>query len=248
MPNGDAIITGVAIVTGGAVGIGGEICRQMLAAGHEVFCLDRDAPEFTHPRLHAVHVDLLDEAATRAAAMDIVADRQITHIVHNAGAIRPALLADVQTADLHALTQLHLAAPLVLVQAALPGMRAQKFGRIVLISSRAALGLETRSAYSATKAGMIGLARTWALELAPDGITVNVVAPGPIAGTRMFHDVVPAGSDRAERLAAAIPVRRLGQPADIARAVLFFADAASDFITGQTLFVCGGSSLGSVTI
>jgi len=239
---------GVAIVTGGAAGIGGEICRQMLAAGHEVFCLDRDAPEFTDPRLHAIRVDLLDEASTRAAAADIVATRQVTHIVHNAGAIRPAVLADVQTADLHALTQLHLAAPLLLAQAALPTMRAQKFGRIVLISSRAALGLETRSAYAATKAGMIGLARTWALELAPDGITVNVIAPGPIAGTRMFHDVVPTDSPRAEKLAAAIPVRRLGQPADIARAVLFFADANSDFITGQTLFVCGGSSLGSVAI
>ena len=118
----------------------------------------------------------------------------------------------------------------------------------MLISSRAALGLATRTAYSATKAGMIGMARTWALELAPDGITVNVVAPGPIRETEMFHDVVPADSPREEALAAAIPVKRLGAPDDVARAVMFFASPASSFITGQTLFVCGGSSIGSITI
>jgi NAD(P)-dependent dehydrogenase (short-subunit alcohol dehydrogenase family) len=127
-------------------------------------------------------------------------------------------------------------------------MRAMGFGRIVLISSRAALGLATRTAYSATKAGMIGMARTWALELAPDGITVNVVAPGPIRETEMFHDVVPADSPREEALAAAIPVKRLGAPDDVAQAVMFFAGPASSFITGQTLFVCGGSSIGSLAI
>ena len=76
---------------------------------------------------------------------------------------------------------------------------------------------------------MIGMARTWALELAPYGITVNMVAPGPIQGTEMFHEVVPAGSDRETALAAAIPVRRLGEPEDVAHAVLFFAgrEAAS---------------------
>ena len=107
---------------------------------------------------------------------------------------------------------------------------------------------DKRLADAATKAGMIGLARTWALELAQFGITVNVVAPGPIAGTKMFHDVVPADSEREAKLAASIPVRRLGRPTDVARAVLFFAAAESGFITGQTLFVCGGSSVGSVAI
>ena len=237
-----------AIVTGGASGIGAEICRQMLAAGYEVITLDRAAPAVRHPKLHPVNVDLLDGDATRAAAEDLAARFRISHIVHNAGAIRPALLPAVEPADLHALVQLHLAAPLLLVQAALPAMREAGFGRIILLSSRAALGAETRSAYAATKAGIIGLARTWALELAQAGITVNVVAPGPIGGTAMFHDIVPAGSEREAKLAASIPVRRLGRPADVARAVLFFADAGSGFITGQTLFVCGGSSIGSIAI
>jgi NAD(P)-dependent dehydrogenase (short-subunit alcohol dehydrogenase family) len=237
-----------ALVTGGASGIGAEICRRMLAAGYEVITLDRIAPAAPHPNLHAMTVDLLDANATRAAADDLAAHFNISHIVHNAGAIRPALLPAVQQADLHDLAQLHLGAPLLLVQAVLPRMREAGFGRIILISSRAALGAETRSAYAATKAGIIGLARTWALELAPAGITVNVVAPGPIGGTTMFHEIIPAGSEREAKLAAGIPVQRLGRPADVARAVLFFADADSGFITGQTLFVCGGSSIGSVAI
>jgi len=127
-------------------------------------------------------------------------------------------------------------------------MRQQHFGRVVLLSSRGALGLQTRSVYSATKAGMIGMARTWALETAADGITVNVVAPGPIADTEMFRSVIPAESEREKALAAQIPVKRLGRSDDVARAVLFFCDAENGFVTGQTLYVCGGASVGTLTI
>ncbi len=236
-------MTGTALVTGGAAGIGAAIAAALRAAGHHTVTLDRDPAAGEHVRL-----DLADPEAVRETARDLAARHRITRLVHNAGAIRPALLPDANVEDLQALTSLHLAAPMLLLQAALPAMRAARFGRVVLISSRAALGLPTRSAYAATKAGLIGLARTWALELAPDGITVNTVAPGPIAGTRMFHDVVPEGSDREARLAAAIPAGRLGRPDDVARAVLFFADAQNGFVTGQTLFVCGGSSVGSLAI
>jgi 3-oxoacyl-[acyl-carrier protein] reductase len=236
----------VAVITGGSTGIGASICSHMLDAGYHVVSLSRRDP--ADPRCEHVEVDLLDAVATTQAAQDVAERHAITHVVHNAGAIRAALLPDVTGNDLVALTQLHLNAALTLTQPALPSMRAAGFGRIVLISSRAALGLATRTAYSATKAGMIGMARTWALELAPDGITVNVVAPGPIRETEMFHDVIPADSAREEALAAAIPVKRLGAPDDVARAVMFFASPASSFITGQTLFVCGGSSIGSITI
>jgi NAD(P)-dependent dehydrogenase (short-subunit alcohol dehydrogenase family) len=135
-----------------------------------------------------------------------------------------------------------------MVQAALPTMQAQQFGRVLLLSSRAAVGLATRSAYSATKAGLMGMARTWALELGPKGITVNVIAPGPIRSTAMFHDVVPAGSDKEAQLAASLPVRRLGEPADVARVAGFFAQPGSGFITGQVLYVCGGASVGSLNL
>jgi 3-oxoacyl-[acyl-carrier protein] reductase len=234
------------MITGGSAGIGAAICTHMLDAGYHVVSLSRREPP--DARCEHVEVDLLDPAAAIEAAQEIAGRHAITHVVHNAGAIRAALISDVTTADLMALTQLHLNSALTLVQAALPSMRAAGFGRIVLISSRAALGLATRTAYSATKVGMIGMARTWALELAPDGITVNVVAPGPIRDTEMFHDLIPADSPREQALAAAVPVKRLGAPDDVAQAVMFFANPASSFITGQTLFVCGGSSIGSLAI
>jgi NAD(P)-dependent dehydrogenase (short-subunit alcohol dehydrogenase family) len=238
----------VALVTGGSTGIGAEICRQMLDAGYEVVSLALGVPSQSHAKLHAVEVDLMDAAATTQAAADVASRFAFTHIVHNAGVIRPALLADVKPDDLPALSQLHLGSAITLVQAALPAMKQNQFGRIVLMSSRGALGLATRTAYAATKAGMVGMARTWALELAADGITVNVVAPGPIADTEMFRSVVPQDSERERALAAAIPVKRLGQSDDVARAVMFFCDPANGFVTGQTLYVCGGASLGTIVI
>ena len=237
----------VAAVTGGSAGIGKAICEDLLAKGYEVVSLARRKSELDHPKLHSIEVDLSDRAATAEAAADLVRRFEVSTVVHNAGVIRPALLPDVKLDDLDALVELHLGCAIQLVQAALPRMRAQRFGRVVLLSSRAALGLATRTSYSATKAGMLGMARTGALELAPDGITVNVVAPGPIR-TDMFYDVVAQGSERERALAAAVPVKRLGESADVARAVGFFADPANGFVTGQVLYVCGGTSVGSLTL
>ena len=181
-------------------------------------------------------------------AAEIAAKVAITHVVHNAGAIRAKLLEEVADEDVGALAQLHFGAAIALAQAALPGMKQARFGRIVLLSSRAALGAATRTVYSATKAGIIGMARTWALELAPFGITVNVVAPGPIGDTEMFESVMSPESERAKKLAQSIPLGRLGKSADVARAVSFFSSPDADFITGQTLYVCGGASIGSISI
>jgi 3-oxoacyl-[acyl-carrier protein] reductase len=233
-----------AIVTGGSAGIGRAVAERLLAAGYEVVSLD------LHPsplRLKHVHVDLTDAEATRQAAAEIARSHAVTTLVHNAGVIRPAPLQDVTLADLSALANLHLAAAVTLAQAALPAMRAAGYGRIVLVSSRAVLGLPTRTSYSATKAGMLGMARTWALELAAFGITVNVVAPGPIR-TANFHSIVPEGSPQVDKIARAIPVGRLGEPDDVARAVMFFADRDAGFVTGQVLYVCGGTSVGTLTL
>ena len=239
---------GVALVTGGSTGIGRVICRHLLASGHEVVSLSRRPSDIADARLHSLAVDLGDRGATAQLAAQLALRFDIDTLVHNAGVIRPALLGEVNLDDLDALTELHLGSAITLAQAVLPAMHARRFGRIVLLSSRGALGLATRTSYSATKAGMIGMARTGALELAPEGITVNVVAPGPIRGTEMFHAVVPADGDRERQLAAAIPVRRLGTPEDVARAVDFFVDPDNGFVTGQVLYVCGGASVGSLAI
>jgi NAD(P)-dependent dehydrogenase (short-subunit alcohol dehydrogenase family) len=237
----------VAIVTGASGGIGRAIAEAMLAAGHRVVSLDRRAPDWSHARLEPVLVDLFDPKATADAAREIAARHDISHVVHNAGIIRPNLIEQTTADDIAALSQLHLGAALTLVQAALPGMKQRHFGRIILIASRAALGAATRTAYSATKSGMFGMARTWALETAAHGITVNLVAPGPVE-TDMFHEVIPQGSPKVDQLARSIPVGRIGRPDDVARAVMFFAAKDSDFITGQALYVCGGASIGSIAL
>jgi 3-oxoacyl-[acyl-carrier protein] reductase len=237
-----------AIVTGGSRGIGAAIAKAMLERGYQVISLALEKPDWSHPRLSSREVDLFDAKATEAAAAEIIRERRVTHIVHNAGIIRPKPIEQAMPADIAALAQLHLGSALILLGASLPRMKQERFGRVVLISSRAALGAVGRTAYSATKAGIIGMGRTWALELAPFGITVNMVAPGPIQGTHMFHEIVPAGGEREAALAAAIPVRRLGRPEDVANAVLFFAARESEFVTGQVLYVCGGASVGTLVI
>ena len=236
-----------AIVTGGSAGIGRAIARRLLDAGYDVVSLDVQPSGLAHPKLKHVHVDLADAEATRQAAAEVTRDHAVTIVIHNAGVIRPAPLAEVKLADLHALVNLHMAAAVTLTQAALPTMKNARWGRVVLVSSRAVLGLPTRTSYSATKAGMLGMARTWALELAPFGITVNVVAPGPIK-TANFHGVIPEGSPQVDSVIQSIPVKRLGQPEDVARAVMFFADREAGFITGQVLYVCGGTSVGTLTL
>ena len=237
----------VAIVTGGSAGIGKAICEHLLASGYQVLSLARRASDIKHSQLHNILVDLSDRMATQQAADELAKKFPVTTLVHNAGVIRAALLADVKLDDYDVLAQIHIASAIQLMQTSLPAMRQQKFGRIVLVSSRAALGLASRTSYSATKAGMLGMARTWALELASEGITVNVVAPGPIR-TDMFYDLIPAGSPKEAQVAQSIPVKRLGESADVARAVDFFVDPANGFVTGQVLYVCGGTSVGSLTL
>jgi 3-oxoacyl-[acyl-carrier protein] reductase len=236
-----------AVVTGGSAGIGAEICQQLLADGYEVVSLSRRAPAFTHERLHSVEVDLADRAATALAAREVAERFAPDTLVHNAGVILPARLEEVKLEDLDTLVEIHLGAAIQLAQAMLPAMKAGGFGRIVLLSSRGALGLAGRTNYGATKSGMFGMARTWALELAPHGVTVNVVAPGPVQ-TDMFHEIVPVGSPKVAALAASIPVKRLGQPNDVAHAVKFFTSAEAGFVTGQVLYVCGGTSLGGLVL
>jgi 3-oxoacyl-[acyl-carrier protein] reductase len=234
------------VLTGGSSGIGLATAQAFLDEGYEVINISRRSCPLVSPRLTSITVDLSDAAATREAVMTAAARAPATTIVHCAGAIREKPIEDATLADLTDLGNLHLGAALSLVQANLAAMKQARYGRIVLISSRALLGLARRTAYAATKAGMLGLARTWALELAAHGVTVNVVAPGPIADTEMFEEIIPSASAKMAAAAKQVPVGRFGTPQDVARAVMFFADPQASFVTGQTLFVCGGTSVGSI--
>ena len=236
-----------ALITGGAKGIGAHLAASLLDRGYRVVTVDILPVEAPRDGQTHVDADLLDAAATAEAASRIAADHDITHLVHNAGLIWPNLLEDAKPEDIAGLAQLHLGSALTLVQAVLPGMKARRFGRIAFNASRAALGAPTRTAYGATKAGIIGMARTWALELAPHGITVNTVAPGPVL-TDNFWGIIEKDSQRQHELAARIPVGRLGETRDVVNAFLFFLDPENSFVTGQTLYVCGGASVGTLSI
>lgn len=236
-----------AIITGGSKGIGADLGQRLIAKGYTVVSLSRGTPEWSNAKLVQVEVDLRDAHATQQAATDIVSQHQVSHLIHNAGMILPNLVEEAKPSDLIDLTQLHLGCALTLLQACLPSMKERQFGRVLFNGSRAALGVPTRTAYSATKAGIIGMARTWALELAQHGITVNVVAPGPVQ-TDNFWSIIEKGSAREEELAKRIPVGQLGTVRDISNAFLYFCDPENGFVTGQTLYICGGGSVGTLAL
>lgn len=238
--------TRTAVITGGSAGIGAAIRDELLSTGYRVISLDVNTCTRSHPALESVQIDISDLDALRRVAADIAAHYRVTTLVHNAGALRSALIADVRQEDLDFLMRLHVGALVALGQAFIPAMGAAGYGRIVTLTTRAILGLENRTSYSASKAAQVGLTRTWALELGPAGITVNAVAPGPIV-TDQFRAVIPEGDPRNDAVAQRLPVRRLGQPEDISRVVMFLADEKSGFITGQTWFVCGGASVGAMS-
>jgi 3-oxoacyl-[acyl-carrier protein] reductase len=232
----------VAVVTGATSGIGLAIAESLLARGLTVVAMQRSAPHKTRQGLVHVPVDLADMAATREAAVEVARRYPVRYLVNNAGANRPAPLERATIEDLRYVTDITLGAALLLTQAFVPAMRLARFGRIVNISSRAALGKSARVVYSSAKAGLIGFTRTLAIETGADGITVNAVLPGPVA-TAHFDIGHPEGSEQRNTVVANVLVGRLGTPGDVARTVAFLLDPASGFITGQAIFVCGGTSV-----
>jgi NAD(P)-dependent dehydrogenase (short-subunit alcohol dehydrogenase family) len=239
-----------ALVSGASSGIGVAIARRILDAGGVVVDLDRKPPVTGHDRLHYIEVDLSDPRATAEAARSAVSRFPITSLVNNAGSNRPALLEDVTMEDFDYLMNLHVRASLILAQAVLPAMRAAKFGRIVNIASRAVQGIPYRTSYGAAKAALVGFTRTWALELGGEGITVNAIAPGPIE-TSLWHGTRSAIRDKAARAPAdvmkSVLTGRMGTPDEVADAVLYFLSPQSAFVTGQLLYVCGGSSVAATS-
>lgn len=225
------------LITGGANGIGAAIAKKCREAGYETVSLDRAGDD-------AIHCDLSDPESTRAALEQALAGGPITRLVNNVGAVFANSLSDQTVEEFDNAVALNLRSAFLCAQALVPGMREAGFGRIVNIASRAALGKELRTAYSATKAGLQGMTRTWALEEGKQGITVNAVAPGPIA-TELFMNANPAESERTKAIVNSIPVGRMGTPDDVAHAAAFLLSADAGFITGQTLYVCGGMTVGA---
>lgn len=237
----------VALVTGGSSGIGRATCEALLAQGRTVVNLDYNKPDWSHANLVSFQADLTKEDQTQAIAQQITSTYAVTALVNNAGATRPGTIDTATMADLDYVVGLHFKASMILIQAALPALRASGHGRIVNVASRAALGKPERIVYSATKAGLIGLTRTLAMELGGDQITVNAVAPGPIA-TELFRKSNPEGAPQTRRIIDSIVVKRLGTADDVARATMFFLSPDNGFVTGQVLYVCGGTTLGVAPI
>jgi NAD(P)-dependent dehydrogenase (short-subunit alcohol dehydrogenase family) len=231
-----------AVVTGASSGIGEAIAGALLDRGIPVVTLQRKAPRLQHKDLHFRPVDLTDLAATRAVANDVAAKFQIRYLINNAGQNAPNALEKATVEELNQVLTITLGAAMVLIQSFVPGMRRAKFGRIVNISSRAILGKSERIVYASAKSGLEGMTRVVAIETGADGITVNAVMPGPVE-TAHFNRGHPPGSAKRKTVIDKVLVGRLGTTQEIARVVTFLLDKESGFITGQSLFVCGGTSV-----
>lgn len=232
------------LVTGASRGIGRSICERLVEDGYFVIGIARTRPGDWPATLPFHTVDLTERDAVRRTLATIAAEGPIYGLVNNVGFVPTGRLEDLDVADLQKAVMLNLEVNILCAQALLPGMRELGRGRIVNIGSRAALGKRERTLYSTTKAGINGMTRTWALELAADGITVNAVSPGPIA-TEFFQAANDAQSEATRKLLEGIPVGRIGQPEDVAHAVAYFMDPRSGFVTGQTHYVCGGITIGA---
>lgn len=230
-----------AVVTGASRGIGAAIARRLIDDGWQVFNLDIAAPTVSTGATW-IETDLADEASIGDGFAKILAEGPVTGLVNNAGIPGNDALQDTTLAAFDRTIAINMRAPMICAQSVLDGMKAQGFGRIVNMSSRAHLGKEKGTAYAGTKGALVSMTGVWALEMAAFGITVNAIAPGPIR-TDLFEAANPPDDPRTQAIIDAIPVKRLGEPADIANAVGFFMSEAASFVTSQTLYVCGGTTL-----
>jgi len=243
----------VAIITGGARGIGKATAIRMVKEGASVALLDIQAEEVSHTvkELQAmggeaigIHADVTHKNEVEKAVDETLSQwRRVDILLNNAGIVKPALLEDVQDEDWDEVVNVNLKGTFFCTRAVLPFMKKASYGKIINISSRASLGKELRTVYGAIKAALIGVTRTWALELAQYNINVNAIGPGPIA-TELFTAANPMDSPRTKTIINGIPLKRIGQPEDVANLVIFLASDESSFITGQAIFICGGLTVG----
>ena len=232
------------LVTGASKGIGRAICERLSADGYTVTGLARTRPDDWPAHMPFHCIDLFERNAVKELLQQICNATRFYGLVNNVGFVPTSRLEDVTSEELHKAIALNVDINILCAQAVLSGMRALGKGRIVNIGSRAGLGKAGRTLYSMAKAGVTGMTRTWALELADQGITVNTVAPGPIA-TEFFAGANDQHNEATRKLLAGIPVGRIGLPSEVAHAVSYFIDQRCGFVTGQTHYVCGGITIGA---
>lgn len=222
-----------AIVTGASSGIGEAIVTRLLAEGWQVTGLSRRGVDFAHPNFSSLSVDLSDSVTLESALATLPVPQAI---VHAAGMMAAAPLGELDPTVSGRLWGLHIHAAEILFNHFAPRMSAG--GRLVAIGSRTSRGAGGRSQYVATKAALVGMMRSWAAELAPRGITANVVAPGATQ-TPMLS--APGRETSPPKVP---PMGRLIAPEEVAAMVNYLLSAEAAPITGQELVLCGGASLG----
>lgn len=228
------------LITGASQGIGLATAYSLESAGWNVIGVARRVPAGFPGQF--IECDLSSEENLSDLVTTIKKRSDILGIVNNLGMARHESFANVDYADFQSLLQFNLRPALVLSQAVLSNMKSANFGRIINIGSLVSQGYPFRTSYAAAKSALVSLTKTIAIEYAANGITANVIAPGPTE-TELFRQNNPAGSEAENRYLSKIPMQRLAKPEEIASAVAFFASVSAQFITGQTLFIDGGASL-----